>query len=312
MELQFLGTCAGTPAKHRNVSSIVLKLLNERNSLWLFDCGEGTQLQILKVNIKPRKIEKIFITHLHGDHIFGLPGLLSSRSFQGGKDPIEIYGPVGISKFILTSLKISNTCLTYKINIIEILKEGKIFFDDKFCVKCLNLEHNIKTFGYRIEEVNHVGKLNVKKLKKDKIPIGPIYGEIKLKKNIIFNGFLIKYKKYLSSDIKGRIITILGDTKKTKNSIILSKNANILIHESTFAKNEFKLANKYFHSTTIDAANIAKESNVNKLILTHISSRYLFNDLNIMLQEAKKIFLNTFIVKDLDIIKVPLEFKKQE
>lgn len=107
MELLFLGTGAGVPAKHRNVTSIALKLLEERNSIWLFDCGEGTQQQILHTTLKPRKIEKIFITHLHGDHIFGLPGLLSSRSFQGGDEPLVVYGPKGIREYVLTSLKVS-------------------------------------------------------------------------------------------------------------------------------------------------------------------------------------------------------------
>ncbi|NLM66712.1 MAG: MBL fold metallo-hydrolase, partial [Enterococcus sp.] len=102
MELEFLGTGAGVPAKHRNVSGIALKLLDERNAIWLFDCGEGTQLQILRSNIRPRKIEKIFITHLHGDHIFGLPGLISSRSFQGGDEALEIYGPKGIEEWVRT------------------------------------------------------------------------------------------------------------------------------------------------------------------------------------------------------------------
>ena len=116
MEIQFLGTGAGVPAKHRNVTGIALKLLDERNAVWLFDCGEGTQLQILKSSIRPRKIEKIFITHLHGDHIFGLPGLLSSRSFQGGTEPLEIYGPVGIADFVKTSLRVSQSRLFLKIN----------------------------------------------------------------------------------------------------------------------------------------------------------------------------------------------------
>ena len=115
MELEFLGTGAGVPAKHRNVSSIALKLLDECNAVWLFDCGEGTQLQILRTTIRPRKIEKIFITHLHGDHIFGLPGLISSRSFQGGDNqPITIYGPPGIEQYINASLKYSKSNLLYK------------------------------------------------------------------------------------------------------------------------------------------------------------------------------------------------------
>jgi ribonuclease Z len=104
MELEFLGTGAGVPAKHRNVTSTALRLLDERNAVWLFDCGEGTQMQILHSTIRPRKIEKIFITHLHGDHIYGLPGLISSRSFQGGASPLEIYGPKGIEEFVRTAL----------------------------------------------------------------------------------------------------------------------------------------------------------------------------------------------------------------
>ena len=111
MHLQFLGTGAGVPAKVRNVSALALKLLDELNEVWLFDCGEATQHQILRTHIKPRKIRRIFITHLHGDHIYGLPGLLSSRSNQAGQDPVDLYGPEGIKDFVLTSLTVSYTHL---------------------------------------------------------------------------------------------------------------------------------------------------------------------------------------------------------
>ncbi|MDC1541871.1 MBL fold metallo-hydrolase [Candidatus Pseudothioglobus singularis] len=113
MEITFLGTGAGVPSKERNVTAIALSLLQEQNSVWLFDCGEATQHQILNTTIKPRKINKIFITHLHGDHIFGLPGFLSSRSFQGGSDPLYLYGPEGIRAYVETSLRISQSHLTY-------------------------------------------------------------------------------------------------------------------------------------------------------------------------------------------------------
>ena len=113
MQLQFLGTGAGQPSKARNVSSLVLKLLEEINEVWMFDCGEGTQNRILETTIKPRKISKIFITHLHGDHIFGLPGFLSSRSFQANEEQtdLEIYGPVGIKSFVMTSFRVSGSRL---------------------------------------------------------------------------------------------------------------------------------------------------------------------------------------------------------
>ncbi len=134
MQLQFLGTGAGQPSKARNVSSLVLKLLEEINEVWMFDCGEGTQHQILETTIKPRKISKIFITHLHGDHIFGLPGFLSSRSFQSSDEQtdLDLYGPVGIKEFVLTGLRISGSRLGYRINFHEIDSAGKIFEDDSF------------------------------------------------------------------------------------------------------------------------------------------------------------------------------------
>ena len=141
MELQFLGTGAGVPAKMRNVSSIALKLLDERNEIWLFDCGEATQQQILNTTIRPGKIKKIFITHLHGDHIFGLPGLLTSRSFQGGEDELTVYGPKGIKRFIDASIAASYSKLGYPLKVVEFEEDGVLFEDKQFKVETMNLEH---------------------------------------------------------------------------------------------------------------------------------------------------------------------------
>src|SRR5699024_5741091 len=160
------------------VSGIALSLLQEINSIWLFDCGEATQHQILHTSIKPRKINKIFITHLHGDHIFGLPGLLSSRSFQGGNEPCTVYGPQGIKRYIETSLQISCTHLTYPLYIIE-YTEGKLFEDEKFIVNCKKLNHGIPSYGFSIVEKDRPGELLVDKLIKAGIEPGPIYQRIK-------------------------------------------------------------------------------------------------------------------------------------
>ncbi len=173
MELIFLGTGAGIPSKERNVSAVALNLLQELNSIWLFDCGEATQHQILHTSIKPRKINKIFITHMHGDHIFGLPGLLSSRSFQGGKELLTVYGPSGIKNYIETSLQASGTHLTYPLAIKEI-EEGQLFDDPLFTVYCKKLEHGIPSYGYRIVEKEKPGELLVEKLKSTGIQPGPI------------------------------------------------------------------------------------------------------------------------------------------
>ena len=217
MQLEFLGTGAGSPSKQRNVSSLALRLLEERNSVWLFDVGEATQHQILNTTIRPRKIEKIFITHLHGDHIFGLPGLLSSRSFQGGNEPLTLYGPVGLKDFVQTALRVSQTKLSYPIKYVEITDDGEIFSDDTFSVFVKKLDHKIDCFGYRVVEHDHPGELLVDKLKEKGVPSGPIYGQLKQGKTVTLDdGTTLNGKDFIGKPQRGRIVTIIGDTLKTK------------------------------------------------------------------------------------------------
>ena len=306
MELQFLGTGAGVPAKHRNVTSIALKLLDERNEVWLFDCGEGTQMQILRTTIRPRKIGKIFITHLHGDHIFGLPGLISSRSFQGGDTPLEIYGPKGIEEYIKVSLGISQTRLSYPLKFIELNETDPIFTDQQFSVYAKKLNHGIDSFGYRVVEHDHKGELQVDRLKELGIPAGPLYGKLKQGETIqLEDGRTINVKDVVGPNKKGRIVTILGDTRKTHNSVVLAENSDILVHESTFNKDEARMAYNYFHSTTHQAAEVAKEAQAKRLLLTHISARYLGKAALELEKEAKEVFENTTIMKDFDSIEIP-------
>ncbi|CZQ86943.1 ribonuclease z/bn [Trichococcus palustris] len=308
MKIQFLGTGAGVPSTSRNLSSIALKLLDERNAIWLFDCGEGTQQRVLKTAIRPRKIEKIFITHLHGDHIFGLPGLLSSRAFQGGNTPLNIYGPKGVKEFVLTSLRISQSHLRYPIFFHEIEEEGVIFEDEQFRVSCMKLNHGIVSYGYRVEEADYPGELQAERLKEQNVPAGPLYGKLKNGETVTLpDGRIINGQDFIGRPTKGRIVTILGDTRRTKNTVVLAKDANVLIHESTFGKEDQAIAADYFHSTCIDAANVAKEAGVKQLYLTHISARYLSGNATQLQKDARRIFENSKLVNDYDEFDVPLE-----
>ncbi len=311
MELLFLGTGSGVPSKLRNVSSIALKLLAERNSVWLFDCGEGTQHQILKTTLKPRKIEKIFITHMHGDHIYGLPGLLSSRGFQGGEEPVTVYGPKGITRYIQTSLRFSGTRLTYPIYFVEFEDEGVIFEDHQFKVSVKKLQHGLPSYGFRIEEADHEGALDAEKLKEMNIPSGPIYGRLKNKEVVTLeDGTVLDGNDFVGQTQEGRTVTILGDTIKHPNSVALAKNADILVHEGTFGPGEDTLAREYNHSTTTQAASVAKEAGVDRLLLTHFSSRYLYKDLKTIEKETRQLFPNTFIMQDLQEVSIPLKKEK--
>ena len=307
VDILFLGTGAGVPAKLRNVTSIALKLLEERGAVWLFDCGEATQHQILHTSIKPRRIEKIFITHLHGDHIYGLPGLLSSRSFQGGESEVTVYGPKGLKDFVDVSLAVSQTHLKYPLNVIEI-DEGIIFEDDTFVVEAGILEHGLPSFGYRIIEKDRSGTLLADKLEEAGVKPGPIYKKIKNGERVTLDdGRIIVPSDFLGPTQKGRVVTILGDTRKCSNAIELAQNADLLVHEATFSSGEEGLAFEYYHSTTTQAAQVATIARVKKLVLTHISSRYDRTDCLQLEKEAQGIFPNSIIAEDFMEIAIPVK-----
>ncbi|MDF2607413.1 MAG: ribonuclease [Bacillales bacterium] len=299
MELIFLGTGAGVPSKGRNVSSFALQMFNKNNSTWLFDCGEATQHRILYTNIKPRKIDKIFISHLHGDHIFGIPGLLGSRSFQDGTTPITIYGPKGIKDFVNVSLQISETKLKYDLIIEEFDNDGKIFEDDNYTVHVKKLVHGVSSFGFRVEEKDVPGELLVNELKQIGIKPGPLYSKIKNGEIITLeNGEIIDGKNFVGPNKKGRIITYIGDTKVCEQIVELATDCDVLIHECTFSAADEKQASEYYHCTSAQAATSAKLSNAKVLLLTHISSRYQGEMCNQLVNEAREIFENSFITSD--------------
>lgn len=298
MNILFLGTGAGIPSKERNVSAIALDLLQEENEIWLFDCGEATQHQILHTTIKPRKINKIFITHLHGDHIFGLPGFISSRSFQGGEDPLTVYGPKGIKAFVETALEISKSNLSYPLNIVEI-EDGSMITEENFTIYVKKLDHGVPSFGYRIVEKDAPGELLVEKLKALGIPPGPLYGEIKNNEFVETKEHGTLYRKdFVGPDKPGKIVTIMGDTRYHSEFAAFVEASDLLVHEATFRKIHEDLAYKYHHTTTEQAAKLAKKGNVKQLILTHISSRYQAEEQESLLEEAREIFPDTVLAND--------------
>ncbi|AWM75261.1 ribonuclease Z [Lactobacillus kullabergensis] len=313
MELQFLGTGAGQPSKKRNVSSIALKMLDEINEIWLFDVGEATQHQILRTNIRLRKVTKIFISHNHGDHIFGLPGLLATRSFQGDVGPITIYGPAGLEQFVRTALKISRTKISYPIKFVVLEDGGLIFNGNGFKVYAEKLAHRVPSFGYRVVEDDRPGELLMDKLAQYSVPNGPLLGKLKNGEKIVLdNGTILDGNDFLGSNKKGRIITIIYDTRATPAIAQLAQNADVLVHESTFAGNEADLAHSYYHSTAVEAAKIARDNNVKRLYLNHISARYLGAKAKKLENQAQKIFANTRLANDFDRIVIPMKGEKDE
>lgn len=309
MKVIFLGTSSGMPTLKRNVSSIALVFIN-KNKLWLWDCGESTQQQIQKTSLKLSKLEKIFITHLHGDHLFGLPGLLASRGLRGGKNQnkVKIFGPEGLDIYLKETLNITKTYIPYEIEIKIIppnVSTGIIWEDEEYIVRYTEVKHNIKTYAYSVEEKKDKSHFLIEKARRLNIPPGPIYRSLKEGKTVeLPDGRIFQGKNFLSKIKKGRKIVFCGDTTYCGNLVHLAKSADLLIHETTFSQQEEDLAKRNFHSTTTIAAQVAKKAQVKQLILTHISPRYSSNNNKLaitesgLLVEAQSVFPDTILAED--------------
>lgn len=298
MQILFLGTGAGMPSKQRNTSSMILKLLEERGSNWMFDCGEATQHQILRTTVKPRKIEKIFITHLHGDHIYGLPGLLGSRSFLGGEELLTIYGPKGIKDWLEVTLITSQTHLKYPLKIIEI-EEGIIFEDEQFLVEARLLEHVVPCFGYRVTQKQLAPELLIEKADELGVPRGPLLRLLKSGQDVeLPNGNVVRSSEVTGEPKEGFKLVVLGDTRYCENSILLAKESDVLIHEGTFDTGTEELAREYGHSTIVDAANVCEKAGAKNLIVNHISARFMPEDIKNLLVQVSEYNFPIYIADD--------------
>jgi len=298
MELYFLGTGAGMPSKERNVTAAVLKLFDERGTMWLFDCGEGTQHQMLRSPLKASRLEHIYITHLHGDHIYGLPGLLTSRSNQGGTDPLTLFGPPGLKALLEPVLRLSQAHLSYELMIREI-EEGTVFEDDTFEVVCAKLDHRIDSYGYRVTEKDKPGKLDVARLEELGIPPGPLYGRIKRGETVeLPDGTTLDGRTCIGPPIRGRKLAVLGDTRPCESAVRLAQDVDLLVHEATFDASLADLARAYYHSTAREAAETARRAGAKSLVLSHISSRYQEDGAKRLVEEARDIFPATDLARD--------------
>ncbi|MBT4166195.1 ribonuclease Z [archaeon] len=289
----FLGTSSGIPTATRNHTAILLSYKDEKI---LIDCGEGTQRQFRKAKINPCKITKLLITHLHGDHVFGLPGLFQTLGLNDYNKTLEIYGPKGTKKLIqgIQETFKSTKAVQIKTEIKEV--QGEFFKNNDFSLKAISLEHGTPTNGYIFQEKDKL-RIHKDKLKKLKLKNHKDLKKLTQGKDIKINNKTIKSKN-LTYGQKGKKISFIFDTKLCSNIKKLAKDSSLAIMESTFfSDKDMKKTKQYKHLTIKEATKIAKDSNVQKLALTHFSQRYEFKEKE-LLKEAKKIFKETIIAKD--------------
>lgn len=295
MKLTILGCYAATPRTFSNPTSQVLEI---KNRVFLIDCAEGTQVQLRKSKVKFSKINHIFISHLHGDHFYGLVGLVSTFMLLNRESDLHVYGPKGIKEIILLQLRASGSFTGYNLYFHELdsKQSETIFEDDRVVVKTIPLNHRIYTNGFLFQEKNIERKLNIEKVEEyniDKLYFNKIKygGDITLE-----NGTVIPNAQLTFDPIPSKSYAYCSDTAYDESIIPIIENADYLYHESTFLENELHLAEKTKHSTAKQAAAIAAKANVKNLILGHFSTRYA--DLNLFQQEAQTIFPNSHMADD--------------
>ena len=300
MQLTFLGTSSGIPTRSRNVSSIALRL-PQRAEVWLFDCGEGTQHQILRSDIRISQITRIFVTHMHGDHIYGLMGLLASCGLAGNPSRIDIYGPPKLNDYLKACSRYSQTHFSYPVKV-HTVTPGVLYEDNEFTVRCEALTHRVPAFGYRVAEKDRKGRLNVERAAALGIPSGPLYGKLKRGEWVTLpDGRRINGADLCGPTEVGRKFVYCTDTIYCENAVALADDADVLVHEATFAHQDAELAYQRLHSTSTMAAQVALAAQAKQLVMTHFSPRYAPGNsitLDDVLSEARAIFPNTIMAHD--------------
>jgi ribonuclease Z len=291
IRLYFLGTGGSWPTPQRNTLSIGIRVDDEG---LLFDCGEGTQTSLMKSSLSLMKIKRIFITHFHGDHFLGLPGLIQTMSFYGRTEPLEIYGPIGASSVLGNLLSIGYYSLNFEIRIEELKGNGSINFGD-YSISYAKANHTIPALSYSLTEREY-SKLEESKIKEMGVP-RHLLEKIRKEGSVQVNGRTISLEDISAGVRKGRKVSYSGDTRRDQSLLELFRNSTVLIHESTGEKSNESKVISYGHSTGNDAGIQARDSNSRKLILIHFSPRY--NDVKPILEEARSVFQNVTAAEEL-------------
>jgi ribonuclease Z len=299
MQLVFLGTSSGAPTVRRGLSSVVLVRGGE---LLLFDTGEGMQRNFIRAGLGMNRKMKIFITHMHADHCLGLLGLLQTMDLQGREKCVDIYGEPRVEEFLRENMRIINFRLTFDLTVRKIEKDGVIVRERDYQVSCCEAQHSVPSLAYCVEEFDRPGIFNVMEAKRLGIPEGNLYSKLQHGQDITYRGKLIRASHIVGPPRKGRKIGISGDTRPTDKLARFFRDCDVLVFESTYSHDKLEKAIEYGHSTAAEAAMIAKQSRVNKLILTHFSARY--DDTSQLVNEAQLVHHNVEAAEDLKVFKI--------
>ncbi|MGM0510121.1 MAG: ribonuclease Z [Thermoplasmatota archaeon] len=294
MKLVFLGTGGSYPSPQRNVTSTALKY---KGDVLLFDCGEGTQRQLMRSSLSFMETKKIFITHFHGDHFLGIPGLIQSMKLNDREDPLEIYGPKGMTDLTTILMKLGYFNPSFEVKIQDINPGAELRFDD-YTIKAVETDHGIPSLAYGFQEKTKPGRFDKQKALDLGVPEGPLFSRIQKGHTVEVDGKTIRPEQILGPPRRGKKVVFSGDTRPSYEVIQLAEEADVLVHEATLDRSMSDKAIEFGHSSVDKAAEVAKKARVKRLFLNHISPRY--KDPEPLKEQAKEIFEKTVIPDDLD------------
>ena len=292
MEIVFLGTGATLPSRVRNVSSTAVIL---EGGVLLFDCGEGTQRQLILSGVSFMKVNWIVLSHFHGDHVLGIPGLLQSMSLSGRRDELVFHGPEGTAAFIKHMIKGGLIPQSFPISAVE-MKGGESRQMGEYKLSCVNATHNTMTLSFRLDGKPRPGRFYPKKAMKLGVKPGPLFGILQKNRQVKVEGRIVRPSEVMGKPRPGPSIGYAIDTRPNRDISSLMKGVDVLIFDSTFSGELKKRAVETGHSTCIEAATIAQRARVGRLYLDHISARY--EDTSPLLSEARKKFPRSYVAKD--------------
>jgi ribonuclease Z len=298
VSVTFLGTGGSVPSSYRNLPSVLVRRGPE---LLLFDCGEGTQKQFLQAKAGTNRKMRIFISHLHGDHLFGLPGLLHSLSFMGRVRELEIFGPRGTVKFVKSVNRVVKLYPRFPILVREIIA-GRVVNDPEYEVRAAWAQHGIPCLAYSFKEKPKSGKFDPAKARKLGIPEGPLWKRLQTSRSIVFKGRRVSSRLVVGPPRQGAKITYAVDSRPCRAVTELARGSDLLIHDSCFDESVADKAKSYGHSTASEAAYVARKSKARRLALFHISVMY--EDPMPLLKQARRVFRNTIVCRDMETIHI--------
>jgi len=302
LRVVFLGTAGSIPTPRRSLPAILVQRKGEQI---MFDCGEGVQRQMIKAKAGFHRKMKVFISHMHGDHVLGLPGLLQTMALLDRQRKLEVYGPPGIKRFIEGIRETVQFVLTFPVEIREIKRAGVVCEEEEYVVHAIWAKHVIPSLAYALVEKPRPGKFYPEKAKALGVPEGPLWSELQHGHGVnLPDGRVVKPEDVSGRPRAGRRIVYTGDTRPFKGFVKFAEDADLLIHDATLDEELAERAEEDGHSTPIQAARNAKKAKAKQLILMHISARY--DDTSTLLKQARKIFKNTQVAEDFMKIEIPL------